>query len=101
MLDAAAFTTGGDIYFSQSRFAPPTGEGRHLLAHEIAHKIQQSGGVSAASASASAPFVVAPPDDPLEAEACRSEEVARRTAITGERFGNSRIAKHARLGASP
>jgi hypothetical protein len=74
ILDAAAFTTGRDIYFSESRFSPSSDEGRHLLTHEIAHTIQQSDGLAVAGATQSAPFVVAPADDPLEAEADRAAE---------------------------
>ena len=40
-LRAQAFTNGRDIYFNAGRFAPGTPEGDHLLAHEIAHSIQQ------------------------------------------------------------
>jgi Domain of unknown function (DUF4157) len=74
MLDAAAFTTGRDIYFSESRFAPSTDEGQHLLAHEIAHTIQQSDGIAPPGVAARTPFVVAPADDPLESEADRAAE---------------------------
>ena len=41
-LDAAAFTTGTDIVFGTGRFDPNTPQGRHLLAHELAHVLQQS-----------------------------------------------------------
>lgn len=40
-LRAQAFAHGKDIYFNEGRFAPGTPEGDHLLAHEIAHTIQQ------------------------------------------------------------
>ena len=40
--DAAAFTTGHDIFFGPGRYAPETVSGRHLLAHELAHVIQQT-----------------------------------------------------------
>ena len=42
-LDAHAFTVGNDIYFAQGAYAPETGEGRHLLAHELTHVVQQGG----------------------------------------------------------
>jgi hypothetical protein len=41
---AEAFTLGPDIFFSPGRFAPRTAEGRRLLAHELAHTIQQERG---------------------------------------------------------
>jgi len=44
-LDAAAYTVGGNIVFGPGQFAPETGEGRHLLAHELTHVVQQSGNV--------------------------------------------------------
>jgi hypothetical protein len=40
--DAAAFTTGHDIFFGPGRYAPGTATGRQLLAHELAHVIQQT-----------------------------------------------------------
>jgi hypothetical protein len=40
-LDALAFTTGSRIMFGAGRYAPSTPEGHRLLAHELAHVIQQ------------------------------------------------------------
>ena len=40
-LRAAAFTVGSDIAFARSRYTPGTREGRHLLAHELVHVVQQ------------------------------------------------------------
>jgi hypothetical protein len=42
-LQAQAFTVGNDIYFNDGRFSPETDTGRHLLAHELTHTIQQQG----------------------------------------------------------
>jgi hypothetical protein len=39
-LNAKAFTSGNDVYFGAGRFAPESGEGRKLLAHELAHVAQ-------------------------------------------------------------
>lgn len=41
-LRASAYTAGSDIVFAPGRFAPDTASGRHVLAHEIAHVIQNS-----------------------------------------------------------
>jgi hypothetical protein len=41
-LDAAAFTSGQDIFFAPGRFNPGTPEGDRLLAHELTHTIQQA-----------------------------------------------------------
>lgn len=39
--NARAFTTGDSIVFSPGAYAPETGTGRALLAHELAHIVQQ------------------------------------------------------------
>ncbi len=43
-LSANAYTVGENIVFGAGRFAPDTSEGRHLIAHELTHVIQQGGG---------------------------------------------------------
>lgn len=40
-LHAQAFTVGGDIYFNSGKYNPESSEGKHLLAHELTHTIQQ------------------------------------------------------------
>lgn len=42
-LNAQAFTHGSDIYFNKGKYAPGTSDGKHLLAHELTHTIQQTG----------------------------------------------------------
>jgi hypothetical protein len=49
-LKAQAFTHGQDIYFAQGRYQPQSDSGKHLLAHEITHTLQQSGGPTPAPA---------------------------------------------------
>jgi hypothetical protein len=41
---ADAYTVGRDIVFDAGRFMPGTHEGRRLLAHELTHVVQQTGG---------------------------------------------------------
>jgi Domain of unknown function (DUF4157) len=43
---ARAYTVGKHIVFGASTYAPGTPAGRHLLAHELAHTIQQRGAAS-------------------------------------------------------
>ncbi len=38
---ARAFTIGSDVVFGQGQYTPGTREGRRLLAHELAHVVQQ------------------------------------------------------------
>jgi hypothetical protein len=40
-LHAQAFTHGCDIYFNEGQYHPDSPEGKHLLAHELTHVIQQ------------------------------------------------------------
>lgn len=42
-ISARAFTHGRDIYFASGEYDPHTDTGRHLLAHELAHVMQQNG----------------------------------------------------------
>ncbi len=42
-VSARAFTLGRSIYFGANEYRPRSGGGRHLLAHELAHVVQQSG----------------------------------------------------------
>jgi hypothetical protein len=43
-LCARAYTIGADIFFGRGQYAPGTGPGRRLLAHELAHVVQQRRG---------------------------------------------------------
>lgn len=42
-IGAQAFTHGNDIYFNKGKYNPNSKEGKHLLAHELTHTIQQKG----------------------------------------------------------
>lgn len=41
-LSAQAFTHGSDIYFNSGKYDTNSSEGKHLLAHELTHTLQQS-----------------------------------------------------------
>ena len=43
-IQARAYTLGHDIVFGAGEYAPATSEGRRLIAHELAHVVQQDGG---------------------------------------------------------
>jgi len=43
-IQARAFTTGQDIFFRQGEYNPDSSGGQELLAHELTHTIQQTGG---------------------------------------------------------
>jgi hypothetical protein len=45
--NALAYTVGSNLVFSAGAYAPETEHGRRLIAHELAHTLQQSGSASA------------------------------------------------------
>jgi len=45
-INARAFTHDNDIYFNEGQFQPQTQSGKHLLAHELTHTVQQGAGVA-------------------------------------------------------
>ena len=44
-IGARAFTYGNDIYFNSGEYNPSTNNGKHLLAHELTHVVQQNSGI--------------------------------------------------------
>ncbi|HYO90222.1 MAG TPA: DUF4157 domain-containing protein, partial [Pyrinomonadaceae bacterium] len=78
-LSAEAFTTGHDIYFSQGAYQPSTPSGQGLLAHELAHVVQQDSGAATPSTYG---FHVSEPGDPLE----RQADAASEAVMRGEMF---------------
>src|SRR5690606_887505 len=42
-IGARAFTLGNEIYFNKGEFSPASDKGKHLLAHELTHVVQQGG----------------------------------------------------------
>ncbi len=50
--DAEAYTFGRHIVFGAGRFAPEHAQGRRLIAHELAHVVQQGRGAAAGMSSA-------------------------------------------------
>ncbi len=40
-INAQAFTHGSDVYFNEGMYNPNTNSGKHLLAHELTHVVQQ------------------------------------------------------------
>ncbi|HTM20495.1 MAG TPA: DUF4157 domain-containing protein [Kofleriaceae bacterium] len=66
-LGALAYTVGQDIHFASGQYDPTSDAGRHLIAHEVAHTIQQRG----AAPSVQAKLSVSEPGDGAEREADR------------------------------
>lgn len=79
-LNAKAFTVGNQVYFDRGQYAPESEQGRHLLAHELAHVAQGS----TAAARGHGAVTVSRPDDPAELAADRAADAVLR----GERVGH-------------
>ncbi|HIH86659.1 MAG TPA: DUF4157 domain-containing protein, partial [Methanosarcinales archaeon] len=45
-VNAKAYTIGNDIVFQEGQYAPGTGVGQRLMAHELTHVVQQTRGLS-------------------------------------------------------
>jgi hypothetical protein len=56
-VNASAYTVGRHVVFAPGQYAPDQGQGQHLLAHELAHVVQQQ------HAGTSAPERISQPDD--------------------------------------
>lgn len=92
---ALAFTIGQDVVFAKGQYAPHTASGQKLLAHELAHVVQQ-----AAASSAFTPAIDKGASDPSERAADHiaekvmsndhvatpSETLARLSAPTLQRY---------------
>jgi len=82
-LEARAFTSGSDVFFSPGSYRPDSSDGRRLLAHELTHVAQQAAGRVPGS-----PGEIRPAGDALEREA---ESTAQRsTAPTSRPSGRRR-----------
>lgn len=64
-IGANAYTEGQDIHFAAGKYDPGSGDGQRLIAHEVAHTVQQFG----ASASRQAKPEISSPGDAHEREA--------------------------------
>ena len=69
-VDAAAYTVGRDVVFGAHHFAPSTASGQKLLAHELAHVVQQDG----SKGSSGDGLTLGAPGDVHEAQADRAAE---------------------------
>jgi Domain of unknown function (DUF4157) len=62
-VSARAFATGTDVYFARGEYNPGSSDGDRLIAHELAHTVQQRG------APQGGPLSVSEPGDAMEREA--------------------------------
>lgn len=84
---ARAYAVGEHVVFGATEYAPKNDAGQRLLAHELAHVVQQRGGSSASLS----PLRVADSDSALETQAERAADMA----------GSSRLDKAPELARKP
>jgi len=71
---ARAFAVGTDVYFAGGEYRPGTGDGDRLIAHELAHVVQQRG------ATAGGSLAVTEPGDALERDADQAADAVMASA---------------------
>jgi len=74
-IDAQAYTVGKDVVFGRGRYAPESGSGRRLLAHELAHVVQQKNMPAGLQQ-----LTIGQADSPFE----RAADVAAEAALAGQ-----------------
>jgi Domain of unknown function (DUF4157) len=87
-VNALAYTVGRNIVFARDQYLPATQQGQQLLAHELAHVVQQNFSPSLSPAEVE----VAPPADMREADADRMAAMALSAAPTKASAGTGRDA---------
>ncbi len=57
-LGAQAFATGNNIYFNEGKYNPNSKDGKHLLAHELTHTVQQGAAIRKKTEVSPAPEMI-------------------------------------------
>ena len=89
-VNALAYTVGHDMAFGAGQYVPETSEGRQLVAHELAHVVQQSTAskqlrpADFASSSVGSDVLQRKPDKPTQAEAKREQQLEELARDPGE-----------------
>jgi len=81
-VSALAYTVGSDLVFGAGQYAPGTSEGQRLIAHELAHVVQQSTGPVSGVPMADG-LAVSEPGDSFE----RAADQAAEQVMSGDAAG--------------
>jgi hypothetical protein len=96
-VNAKAYTVDNHIIFNKGQYDPGTDEGKKLLAHELTHTLQQSGGIKRKPFNSRPPFASIPIDydmisDPVERmEMMRADYERYRWKNALERLDNGEL----------
>jgi hypothetical protein len=83
---ARAFTSGGHVYFAHGEYRPDTTEGTRVLAHELAHVIQQgAASIGSGEVSSVAPSVPPAPSEAVQRMASLDQTTPQNLAQAGKR----------------
>ena len=91
-LGARAFAFGNDIHFAEGQYRPDASDGQRLLAHEVAHTVQQAG----APARTQTKLEVTTPGDATEVEADSAADAMMSGAFFAITPGPGAVARIAR-----
>lgn len=80
-LGSHAFTNGSDIYFNEGKYNPGSDSGKHLLAHELTHTVQQGAATSHIHKKADE-SVIQKDDDPCAEKKEKGSEAEAKSAET-------------------
>jgi hypothetical protein len=94
-VQADAFTSGSDVFFRSGRYAPDTGEGRWLLAHELTHVVQQASGAVPGEPR------VSHPDDSQERDAARVADTVAASPLAPAPDADAPVRRQVALGEEP
>ena len=100
-IGARAFTLGADIAFADGHYRPDTPDGRHLIAHELAHVVQADGGqrIRRAPCRSTAQCGTAGTGDPAKFSDDADVQIAAAAAANAAApAGTTAAARHARHG---
>lgn len=82
-LNAHAFTHGNDIYFNNGKYNPASEEGKHLLAHELTHVVQQGAGKEQVQRD----LAIEPPLPDVEEPVLTPKQVRNAKIYNKDRYG--------------
>jgi hypothetical protein len=87
-VNAQAYTVGSDIVFQRDRYDPASDAGRHMLAHELTHVVQQRNG-PVDGTPAGGGVKISDPSDRFEREAVANADAVMTTPTAAPAAGGN------------